>query len=313
MNRLGVVLGVSVSLWFSGCEQQQAPQEPAYLFDSRSALDPELEKLKKAGDDPSKAIRVAGVNDIVNTLEPGKRYEYVVMPNGSIVIAPKAADMAGNFWSHPILANGGAVRAAGHIRIEKNGGALSKVIVDAESESYCPSPESLRATLASLITIKVPADTIRVESRMADCWKKDAPKPAASALQGGVSRQSFGTVMLSVARRFEVLGRAHRAKRNDLALYQLEEIEETFKNEIPATPLPPLPPGVSIAPFLESMTTFNIPDLRKALESKDGKAIATAYESMSKTCNGCHQAATRAYIEVPSTPGELVPKLDPKP
>lgn len=300
---------LALLLALSGCEQPAPPQEPGYLFDSRVPLDPELEKLKKAGDDPSKANRVAGINDLVNKLEPGKRYEYVVMPNGAIVLAPKSVDMPGNFWSHPILANGGAVRAAGHMRIEKNGGTLSKVIVDAESESYCPSPESLRATLTSLSTLKVPVDTLRVESRMADCWKKET-KAAASA---PVSRQSFGTVMLSVARRFEVLGRAHKAKRNDLALYQLEEIEETFKNEVPATPLPPLPPGVSIAPFLETMTGFNIGDLRKALESKDPKAIATAYESMSKTCNGCHQAAVRAYIEVPSTPGELVPKLDPKP
>jgi hypothetical protein len=295
----------------AACEPPPPPQEPAFLFDSRSPLDPELEKLKKAGDDPSKALRIGSGNDLGNQLEPGKRYDYVVMPNGALVIAPKSVDAPGNFWSHPILANGGAVKAAGHIRIEKNGGALAKVIVDAESDTYCPSPESLRAALASLITIKVPADTLRVESRQADCWKKDAAKPAASAAP--VSRQSFGTVMLSVARRFEVLGRAHKAKRDELALYQLEEIEETFKNEVPATALPPLPPGVSIAPFLETMTSFNIPDLRKALESKDNKAVSTAYESMSKTCNGCHQAAVRAYIEVPSTPGELVPKLDPKP
>jgi hypothetical protein len=255
-------------------------------------------------------VRVAGVGDLIRALEPGKRYEYVVMPNNAMVVAPKSADAPGNFWSHPILANGAAVKAAGHIRIEKTGEALSKVIVDAESDSYCPSQESLRATLASLTAIKIAADTLRVESRQVDCWRKD-PKPAASA--SAVPRQSFGTVMLSVARRFEVLGRAHKAKRGDLALYQLEELEETFKNEIPGTPLPPLPPGVSVAPFLETMTSFNVPDLRKALESKDNKAITTAYESMSKTCNGCHTAAARAYIEVPNTPGELVPKLDPKP
>jgi hypothetical protein len=119
--------------------------------------------------------------------------------------------------------------------------------------------------------------------------------------------------MLSVARRWEVLGRAHKANRNDFSLYELEEIEETFHNEIPATPLPPLPPGVSVQPFLETMSNFNIPDLRKALEGKDPKAIATAYESMAKTCNGCHAAAAKPFIEVPNQPGQLVPKLDPKP
>lgn len=310
---LRALLRLSAPLWFltaAACEPPPPPEPPAYLFDSRVPLDPELEKLKKAGDDPSKALRLAGASELVKLLEPGKRYDYVVMPNNAMVVAPKSVEAAGNFWSHPILANGGAVKAAGHIRIEKNGGNLAKVIVDAESDTYCPSQESLRATLASLTAMKVPADTLRVESRQIDCWRRD-PAPAASAAV--VPRPSFGTVMLSVARRFEVLGRAHRANRRELALYQLEEIDETFRNEIPATPLPPLPPGVSITPFLETMATFNVPDLRKALESKDPKAVLTAYESMAKTCNACHLAAAKAYIEVPKTPGELVPKLDPQP
>ncbi len=314
MKNLRALLGVSLPVGFllaAGCEQPAPPEAPAYLFDSRVPLDPELEKLKKAGDDPSKALRLAGASDLVKLLEPGKRYDYVVMPNNAMVVAPKSVDASGNFWSHPILANGGAVKAAGHIRIEKAGGNLAKVIVDAESDSYCPSQESLRSTLASLAAMKVPPDTLRVESRQIDCWRRD-PKPVAST-STVLPRPSFGTVMLSVARRFEVLGRAHRAKRSDLALYQLEEIEETFRNEIPGTPLPPLPPGVSIAPFLETMSTFNVPDLRKALESKDPKAVLAAFESMAKTCNGCHTAAAKAYIEVPNTPGELVPKLDPKP
>jgi len=313
------ILRASVPPWFilvaggalTACEQDKPREEPAYLFESRVALDPLLEALKKSGDDPSKALRPASASDLAKMLEPGKRHDYVVMPNNAIVIAPKSVDAPANFWVHPILANGAAVKAAGHIRIEKTGGNLSKVFVDADSDTYCPLPESLRSTLAALTAMKVPTDALRVESRMTDCWKPDT-KPAASAAPP-VSRVSFGTVMLSVARRFEVLGRAHKAKRGELALYELEEIEETFKNEIPATPLPPLPPGVTVQPFLESMSNFNVPDLRKALEGKDEKAIATAYESMAKTCNGCHQASGRAYIEVPSHPGEMVPKLDPRP
>jgi hypothetical protein len=309
MTRVSTLLIVASVL--TACEQDKPREEPAYLFESRVALDPQLEALKKAGDDPSKALRPASATDLGKMLEPGKRYDFVVMPNNAMVIAPKSVESTANFWNHPILANGAAVKSAGHIRIEKTGGNLSKVIVDSESETYCPLTESVRATLAALTAMKVPVDVLRVESRTAECWKSEAKAVASAA--PAVPRASFGTVMLSVARRFEVLGRAHKAKRNDLALYELEEIEETFKNEVPATPLPPLPPGVSIQPFLESMTAFNILDLRKALENKDPKAIATAFESMSKTCNGCHQAAARAYIEVPSQPGELVPKLDPKP
>jgi len=307
MIRLPVFILASAAL--TACDKDQPREESAYLFESRVPLDPQIEALKKAGDDPSKALRPASATDLGKLLEPGKRYDYVVMPNNAVVIAPKSVDAAANFWSHPVLANGAAVKAAGHIRIEKTGGNLSKVIVDAESETYCPLTESLRSTIAALTAMKVPADVLRVESRTAECWKEKAAAPASVA----VPRASFGTVMLSVARRFEVLGRAHKAKRGDLALYELEEIEETFKNEVPATPLPPLPAGVSVQPFLETMSNFNIPDLRKALEGKDPKAISTAFESMAKTCNGCHQASGRAYIEVPSQPGELVPRLDPKP
>ena len=60
------------------------------------------------------------------------------------------------------------------------------------------------------------------------------------------------------------------------------------------------------------MTGKAIPDLRKALEGKDDKAIAAAYEAMAKTCNACHTTAGRAFIEVPTTPGEAVPRLEAK-
>src|SRR5262245_12044691 len=92
-------------LLLAACEQQGTVEPPAYLFDSRIALDPELDKLKRAGDDPSKVMRLASVSDILKLLEPGKRYAYVVMPNNAMVLAPKSADAPGNFWSHPILAN----------------------------------------------------------------------------------------------------------------------------------------------------------------------------------------------------------------
>lgn len=292
------------------CDREPPPEPPAFLFDSRTPYDPELEQLKKAGDDPNRTLKPTSAADLAKLLEPGKRYLHVVTPNGTLVIAPKSVDAQQNFWSHPVLASGGAVKSAGHIRVDKSGEALAKVTVDAESETYCPLPESLRATLTALATLKVPNDVIRVESRTVDCWKpKDKPAAAASAK---VSGASFGTVMLGVAHRFELIGRAYKAKRLELATYQLEELEEAFRDDLPITPLPPLPPGVSLTPFLDAMTATTIPALRKAFETKDDKAIALAYETMAKTCNACHASAGRAFIDVPTVAGEPVPKLEAK-
>lgn len=300
---------VVLALGLGGCEREAPPEAPAFLFDSRVPLDPQLEKLKEAGDDPNKGIKPTSAADLAKLLEPGKRYLHVVMPNGTLVIAPKSVDAPGHAWSHPVLANGGPVKAAGHLRVDTSAGALAKVTVDAESDTYCPLPESLRATLAVLATLKVPNDLVRVESRTADCWKpKD--KPAASATPKAA--QNFGSLMLGVAHRFEVIGRAYKAKKLDLATYELEELEEAFRDDLPVTPLPPLPPGVTITPFADTMTQKLIPGLRKALETKDDKVIVDAFETMAKTCNACHAAAGRAFILVPTTPGDPVPRIEAK-
>ncbi len=303
------VLALSVLVAVAaGCEERSGTTEPpAYLFDPRTPLEPELEKLKAAGDDPTKVHRPASAEDLQRLLEPGKRYPYVVLPNGTLAIAPKSTDAAGNFWTHGILANGGAVKSAGHVRIERTGDKLSKVIVDSESDVYCPTNESLRSTLAALAALKVPNDLMRVDNRPSDCHRPKEKEPKATL---AAARPSFGTVMLSVAKRFETIGRAHKAKKADLATYALEELEESFVNEIPATQPPPLPPGVILKPFVEAMTKTAIPELRKALEAKDPKAIDAAFASMAKTCNACHTSTGRPFIEVPETPGAAVPKVD---
>lgn len=301
------LLAVSLALGLGACEREAAVEAPSFLFDSRVPLDPQLEKLKEAGDDPNKGIKPTSAADLAKLLEPGKRYLHVVMPNGTLVIAPRSVDAPGHAWSHPVLANGGAVKAAGHLRVDVSSGALAKVTVDAESDTYCPLPESLRATLGVLAALKVPNDLVRVESRAADCWKPKE-KPAASA--SAKATVNFGSLMVGVAHRFEILGRAYKAKKLDLATYELEELEEAFRDDLPVTPLPPLPPGVTIAPFAATMTQKLIPGLRKALESKDDKAIVDAFETTAKTCNACHSTAGRAFIQVPTTPGEPVPMIE---
>ncbi|MBI2395251.1 MAG: hypothetical protein HYV09_37125 [Deltaproteobacteria bacterium] len=304
---------VLASAAVAACERDAPPEQPAMLFDSRVPLDPELERLKKVGDDPSRALHPASAVDLARLLEPGKRYEFVVMPNGAMNVAPKSVEAAANFWTHPILANGGAVKSAGHLRIERSGDALAKVTIDAESTTYCPLPESVRASIAALVAMNVKSDVIRVEGRTADCWKGVGPGASAAPAALATGARGYGPIMLEVARRFEVLGRAHAAGRGDLALYELEELEESFADDLPHARLPPLPEGAQLGPFIDAMNKAQVPELRKALQGKDPKAIAASFEAMAGVCNGCHTASGRAFIEVPTVPGEGVPKLDPKP
>ncbi len=304
---LGGLLGATLGI---GCEKPAPPREeaPALLFDTRRPYDRELEVFKKAGGDPTQAFRPQNLGDLTK-LEPGKLFTYVVLPTSVLVLSPiptpAVVTSSTPSWTHPILAGGGAVLAAGSLRLEKHGDKLTKVIVDGDSDAYCPTSEALRSTLAALVGLGVPRDLLRVDHRpSSDCLV--GPAAAASS---AAAKVSFGTVMVSVARRFEVGGKAVLAKRWELARYQIEEIGETFTNELPAAALPPLPPGASLTAFEKLMVERDVPALEKAIDSHDLPAIEKAYATMSTTCNACHTAAGKAFIEVPSKLGETAPRL----
>jgi len=54
-----------------------------------------------------------------------------------------------------------------------------------------------------------------------------------------------------------------------------------------------------------------IPDLARALASKDAAGIAAAFARTADACNGCHQASGHPFIEVPRELGHAVPNTDP--
>jgi cytochrome c553 len=55
------------------------------------------------------------------------------------------------------------------------------------------------------------------------------------------------------------------------------------------------------------------PDLAKAAASKDRATFAAAFERAAVQCNACHAGAEKAFIVVPTVPGQAVPVLDPLP
>jgi len=135
----------------------------------------------------------------------------------------------------------------------------------------------------------------------AACNKPAAPPPA----------PRFGDLMTQVARRFELVGRASLANRWELAAFELDELRETFED----LPRAAVPEDVKadvptlIKQFVPTIETT----LAAALAKKDPAQLATAFATAAGACNGCHIAAGKPFIEVPTKPGELVPRLDPLP
>lgn len=137
---------------------------------------------------------------------------------------------------------------------------------------------------------------------------------ALAACSGGTPRAPaprLGDLMTQVGRRFELIGRAGTAKRWDLAGFELGELHETF-DDVPKAimpedvkaDVPQLAKG--FVPTIES-------NLDAAVASRDPARLATAFAAAAGACNSCHQAAGKPYIEIPTVPGQSVPRLDPLP
>jgi mono/diheme cytochrome c family protein len=271
------------------------------LFDSRVAYEPLATKLKTSGGDPARIVRPRRVADLA-ALEPGKRYKFVVGPDGTLAIAPLPADAPSNEYVHPVLGAGGPVRTAGNIRIDREGERVVRVVVDQDSKSYCPTAGSLSLALEALSHLGIPGDRLRVENRPPACVDAE-PAPA-----GG---PRYGALMAEVGTRFERMARAAQARRFELAEFERGEIEEIFEEDLPKAEPPRESAGVNLAGVAQAFAQTNLPDLKKAIESKDPSAIKRAYALASETCNGCHRTSGHAFIEIPGQPGQPVPRLDP--
>jgi hypothetical protein len=278
-----------------------ARQAPIPLFESRVSTPPLLQKLQASGGDPSRILHPRRAADLA-ALETAKRYKFVVVADGGLAVAPIPADALGNEYVHAVLAGGGPVRTAGGIRVDHDGPTLRRITVDQDSRAYCPSAASLSAALAALQRLGAPARILRAENRPPLC--EGAPP---------VVRPRYGTLMTEVGRRFETLGRATQARRYELADYELDELGEVFREDLPQAEPPRESAGVNLAGVADAFVKTNLPDLDQALRSRDPTAFKAAYERAAQTCNGCHQASGHRFVEVPKQPGALVPRLDPLP
>jgi hypothetical protein len=140
----------------------------AALFQSRVPYAPLLEKLQKAGESPDRILH-PGSTSALEAVAGGQRYKFVVLPDGSLAVAPLPADAEHNEYVHPILAGGGPVRTAGGIRVEFSDKRLLRVTVDQDSQAYCPTRASLTAAVQALGRIGVPRERVVIDDRPPRC------------------------------------------------------------------------------------------------------------------------------------------------
>lgn len=143
----------------------------------------------------------------------------------------------------------------------------------------------------------------------AGCTRAPPPPPE----QQRADAPGLGEVMVVVGRRFETAGRAAMANRWELAAFEAGELGELFEGDVPHAQLPKEGPTAQIPGMAKAFLESVPPELLKAAETKDRAKFAAAFERAAAQCNACHASAAKAFIQVPTVPGQPVPVLDPLP
>ncbi|MBK6530788.1 MAG: hypothetical protein IPF99_14605 [Deltaproteobacteria bacterium] len=294
VSRAALLLLVLATL---SCRPPSAPRpedDPRYLC--RVDVTPLREALRAAGGDPARIVRPADLAGLT-ALASGRRFKFVLTGVGALAVAPMPSDAAHNEYVHPILGDGAPVRSAGGITVTHDRARVSRVVLDAESRSYCTAAESLRPTVRALRAMGVEAGAIVVEGRPFACVETGGPP------------KRYGPVMSAIGRRFETLGRAIAARRWELADYELEELTEDLE-ELPLA-APPPSVHIDLAPAARAFPGEHMAPLARAVERRDATAATAAFGAAAVACNGCHEASGKAAIMVSPRPGELVPWITP--
>jgi cytochrome c556 len=106
----------------------------------------------------------------------------------------------------------------------------------------------------------------------------------------------MGEIMSSTQMRHSKLWFAGKAKNWDLASYELDEINEGLSDAEKYHPV--FKQDAPIAAILNKFTTDPLDHLTNAIEARDIAKFKIAFDSLTRACNGCHQAASQAFIVI---------------
>lgn len=134
---------------------------------------------------------------------------------------------------------------------------------------------------------------------------RSSPAPAA--------RPRYGGVMAEVGQRFERAGRAASANRFELAAFEVGELDELFREDLPRAELPKEGAPASLPAESDAFVKAYPARLKKAAAAHDLAAFSDAFRDAAVACNACHAASGHGFIEIPTALGKPVPSLDPAP
>ena len=112
--------------------------------------------------------------------------------------------------------------------------------------------------------------------------------------------------MSETGARFEQIGRAALAGRWQLASYELGELGEIFHEDLAGSRWQG---NDRLPPLAHRFATEDLAALQAAIVAHDRAAFGQAVARASATCNACHRAAAKPYIEVSESPGTEVPVM----
>jgi hypothetical protein len=119
------------------------------------------------------------------------------------------------------------------------------------------------------------------------------PHPPADAKETYAS--GLGEIMSLQQMRHLKLWFAGAAKNWALADYELDELKEGFDDLIKFFPVKD---DIPIGQMAGSTAMPTLPDLKSAIEARDGAKFAAAFDKLTAACNSCHQASNHGFIVI---------------
>lgn len=106
----------------------------------------------------------------------------------------------------------------------------------------------------------------------------------------------MGEIMSATQMRHSKLWFAGKSKNWGLASYELDEIKEGLDDATKYHPV--FKKDAPIAAMLDEFTTQPLNELERAIVGKDSSKFRTAFDKLTKACNGCHEAASQGFIVI---------------
>src|SRR5499427_4595121 len=117
-----------------------------------------------------------------------------------------------------------------------------------------------------------------------------AAEPAKETYASGL-----GEIMSLQQMRHLKLWLAGAAKNWPLADYELDELKEGFDDVIKFFPVKD---DVPIGQMAGSTAVPVLPEVKSAIEARDGAKFAAAFDKLTAACNTCHQATNHPFIVI---------------